>query len=117
MSTHRIKTLCVAAGLAISVTGVGPAANAAFHIWNVKEVFSNADGSVQFVEMFDSFGGEIAVSGFKLRSNSDGVIKEFTFPSDLVGETSSHTMLIASANFDSFAGSVTPDFTSGLAGG
>ena len=85
-------------------------ARAAFHVWNVKEVFSNADGSVQFVEMFDNSGGEISVNGFKLRSNSDGVIKEFTFPGNLVNNTPGH-MLIATSGFGSLTGGVTPTFT------
>jgi len=49
----------------------------------VKEVFTNASGSVQFVEMFDSFGGETLTNGFALTANSDGNIKTFTFPGNL----------------------------------
>jgi hypothetical protein len=87
-----------------------PSARAAFHLWNVKEVFSNSDGSVQFIEMFDNFAGETAVNGFKLRSNSDGVIKEFTFPANLVNSTPGH-MLIATPGFGSLTGGVAPTFT------
>ena len=58
-------------------------ANAAFHLWHVKEVFSNADGSVQFIELFDSIGGEQFVANHTLRSNSDGVIKNFVIPGNL----------------------------------
>jgi hypothetical protein len=83
---------------------------AAFHLWNVKEVFSNADGSVQFVEMFDNSPGETAVSGIKLRSNSDGVIKEFTFPGNLGNSTPGH-MLIATSGFGSLTGGVATTFT------
>jgi hypothetical protein len=90
--------------------GTQPAAKAAFHLWNVKEVFSNSDGSVQFVEMFDNSAGEGLVSGFKLRSNSDGVIKEFTFPGNLVNSTPGH-MLIATSGFGSMTGGVAPTFT------
>jgi hypothetical protein len=79
-------------------------------LWNVKEVFSNATGNVQFIEMFDNSPGETAVSGFKLRSNSDGVIKEFTFPANLVNSTPG-PMLIATPGFGSLTGGVTPTFT------
>ena len=92
------------------LAGASPAVHAAFHLWNVKEVFSNADGSVQFVEMFDNNPFETAVSGFKLRSNSDGVIKEFTFPGNLVDSTPGH-MLIATSGFGSLTGGVAPTFT------
>src|SRR4051812_35615020 len=102
--TATFIAFCVAIGAATRI------AHAAFHLWNVKEVFSNADGSVQFVEMFDNSPGETSVSGLKLRSNSDGVIKEFTFPSSLVNNTPGH-MLIATSGFGSLAGGVTPTFT------
>jgi hypothetical protein len=112
MKMSRIRSRCLATTLVIFafLAGANPAVHAAFHLWNVKEVFSNADGSVQFVEMFDSSFGETAVSGFKLRSNSDGVIKEFTFPGSLVNSTPGH-MLIATSGFGSLTGGVAPTFT------
>jgi hypothetical protein len=82
----------------------------AFHLWQVKEVFSNADGSVQFIEMFDSFGGETFVGGTTLKANSDGNIKTFTFPSNLT-HTTPGSLLIATTGFGSLPGAVTPDFT------
>jgi hypothetical protein len=85
-------------------------ADAAVHLWNVKEVFTNADSSVQFVEMFDPSFGETFTSGSILRSNSDGVIKEFTFPGNLVNGTPGH-MLIATSGFGSLTGGVAPTFT------
>jgi len=69
--------VCIAFGAATR------SAEAAFHLWQVKEVFSNADGSVQFVEMFDSFGGETFTGGQTLTANSDGNIQTFEFPSSL----------------------------------
>src|SRR5436190_3664549 len=62
-----------------------PRAQAAFHLWQAKEIFTNSTGSVQFIELHDNFGGENSVTGFTLTSNSDGVIKTFMFPHDLVG--------------------------------
>jgi hypothetical protein len=110
--TSQIQLRCLTTSLVIFtiVSGPNPPAKAAFHLWNVKEVFSNADKSVQFVEMFDNSFGETAVSGFKLRSNSDGVINEFTFPGNLVNGTPGH-MLIATSGFGSLTGGVAPTFT------
>src|SRR5262245_15558134 len=85
-------------------------ASAAFHLWQVKEVFSTTDGNVQFVEMFDSFGFETATSGFDLTANSDGDIKTFEFPSNLPLNTPGH-LLIATSGFGALPGGVTPDFT------
>jgi hypothetical protein len=95
--------ICIACGVSARTT------HAAFHLWQVKEVFSNADGSVQFVEMFDSFGGEVFVNGFTLTANSDGNIKTFTFPGNISNTPAS--MLIATPGFGSLPGGVTPDFT------
>jgi hypothetical protein len=108
----RINSQCLAIAVAMFafLAGANPIVKAAVHLWNVKEVFSNADGSVQFVEMFDSSGGEIVTGGAKLRSNSDGVIKEFTFPANLVNNTPGH-MLIATSGFGSLTGGVAPTFT------
>jgi hypothetical protein len=93
----------------VALTCAAAESRAGFHLWQVKEAFSNADGSVQFIEMFDSFGGEVFVNGFTLTANSDGNIKTFTFPTN-VGATPG-AMLIATAGFGSLPGGVTPDFT------
>src|SRR3954468_1470346 len=108
-SQHRFYLATfVAACIALGTTT--RSAEAAFHLWQVKEVFSNADGSVQFVEMSDSFSGEIFTSGFTLTANSDGNIKTFMFPSNLSGNTPG-SLLIATTGFGSLPGGVTPDFT------
>jgi hypothetical protein len=86
-------------------------ARAAFHLWQVKEIFSNSDGSVQFIEMHDNFTGENSLGGFNLTANSDGAIKTFTFPASVAGETANHDLLIASTGFGSLPGGVPPNFT------
>jgi hypothetical protein len=90
-----------------------PSANAAFHLWHVKEVFSNADGSVQFIELFNSFGGEQFVANHTLRANSDGVIKNFVIPGSLPNTPSTQNthMLIATPGFAGLPGAVSPNFT------
>lgn len=106
------RKLCLAVGLAtfLSFGGSKPSAEGAFHLWHVKEVFTNSDGSVQFVEMFDSYRGETLVSGYSLTANSDGNIKTFTFPGNLTRSTPG-SLLIATAGFGSLPGAVAPDFT------
>jgi hypothetical protein len=110
MSRINSRSLATTLLIFAFLAGANPRVHAAFHLWNVKEVFSNSTGSVQFVEMFDSSGGETFTSGTKLRSNSDGVIKEFTFPGNLVNNTPGH-MLIATSGFGSLTGGVAPTFT------
>jgi hypothetical protein len=93
-----------------SLCSIGLTTRAAFHLWQVKEVFSNADGSVQFVEMFDNGFGETLVGGWTLTANSDGNIQTFKFPSDLTMGTPA-SLLITTDGFGSLAGGVNPDFT------
>ncbi len=113
MSSRSVRHLRRLTGLVLLwlFAAATPSAWAGFHLWQAQEVFSNSSGSVQFIELRDNFSGENFVNGFTLTANSDGVIKTFTFPADLNGETSFHSLLIASSNFATFAGSVTPDFT------
>ena len=79
---------------------------AGFHLWEINEVFTNPSGSVQFVELFDSFASENFISSSFVTSNA----KSFDIPSDLVGNTANKTFLLATAGFGALPGGVTPDF-------
>ncbi len=90
-------------------------AQASFHLWKINEVYSNADGSVQFVEMVDASSGENFVGGHILHSHNpsnSAVRATFTVPSNLPlgAETAGKSLLFATAGFAAVAG-VTPDFT------
>jgi hypothetical protein len=82
-------------------------ARAAFHLWSISEVYSNSDGSVQFVELFTSSAGQTATNGTQIKSNG----KTFTFSSNLASDTTNHHLLLATAGFGSLPGGVTPNFT------
>ena len=111
MTTSRYHFYLAAVVTVATVFGTATrSAEAAFHLWHVKEVFTNASGSVQFVEMFDSFSFETSTSGLSLTANSDGNIKTFTFPGNLSGSTPG-SLLIATTGFGSLPGGITPDFT------
>jgi hypothetical protein len=76
--------------------------------WKFDEVFSDADGSVQFIEMSNMFDGENAVGGQTLFSSETAI----TVPFDLQSaSTADRHMLFATPGFASLAGGVTPDFT------
>jgi hypothetical protein len=114
---HISHVKCVGSTLSLSLllccTGFNPTLYAAYHLWQITEVFSNADGSVQFIEMFDCCNGENYVNGQTLEAVSDGMMKTFTFPSDipLNKPTGGKSMLIATPGFANLTGGVTPDFT------
>lgn len=111
----RTFSICLPLAAALVAALAPVAVQAAFHLWQVKEVFSNHDGTVQFIELFNSNSGEQFVSGTTLRANSAGVIKNFTIPSHLTvpaGQTTAGKhMLIATPGFADLAGGVTPNFT------
>ena len=52
---------------------------ASFHDWDINEVYSNADGSVQFIELFTSSNGQEFLSGHKITSTG---APDFIFPSN-----------------------------------
>ena len=82
-------------------------ARASFHLWKFSEAFSNADGSVQFIEMLDPADGEEFVSGIQLKSNAHTFSVPANLPSAL---TANHHMLFATAGFGSLPGGVPPDY-------
>jgi hypothetical protein len=62
-------------------------ARAEFHTFQIEQMYSNADGSVQFVVLHESQGmnGENFLGGQVLISTHAGVTKTFLFPQDLPG--------------------------------
>jgi hypothetical protein len=106
-----MKRTCYLVGTFVAIAAIftTPAAHAFFHLWRFSEFFSNADGSVQFIELRSTSGGENFAQGAQIRSASTG--KTFTFPSNLVGSTFNKNLLIATSGFGALPGGVTPDFT------
>jgi hypothetical protein len=84
-------------------------AQAFFHEWEFKEVYTNADGSMQYIELQAFLSTEIFATGAQIVAVSDGVTRTFTFPGDLAGNTLNRHLLIASPGFERLAGAVTPD--------
>lgn len=87
--------------------------NAAFHEWDINEIFSCADGSVQFIELVTTFDGQEFLAGHTLTASNLGstMTNIITFPSNSGVPTGGHSLLIATPGFASLAGGVTPDFT------
>lgn len=78
------------------------------HTWDVAEVFSNADGSIQFIELKETGGGagETGLPGHTLTSST----RTWTIPGGpLTPPTSSKSYLIATPGFAALPGAPTPD--------
>lgn len=106
---QRPLAAVLAALAAALVAGAAPRRAAAFgHLWEITELYSNADGSVQFIELFSESPNEPFVTGTFLRSAGNAV--NFDFPTDLSGSTLNRHLLVATAGFAAQPGAVTPDY-------
>ena len=88
-------------------------AHAEFHLFRIAEVYSNSDGSLQYVMLreMSGFNGEHLWAGHSLKSvNAPGVPKTFTFAINLPSSTTQNrSVLIATAGFAALG--ITPDYT------
>jgi hypothetical protein len=90
-----------------------PAAFANFHLFQIEQMFSNGDGSVQFIVLHEAstMNGENLLGGNPLVSTHAGTNKVFTFPANLPSLiTAGKRVLIATPGFAAL-GLVTPDYT------
>ena len=86
-----------------------PAA-AAFHLWTMNELYSSADGSVQFLELTALTGGQQFLSGHTLTSVSGAVTHTFTFATNLPGDTAGHRFLVGTTGYAALSGVPNPDY-------
>ena len=78
-----------------------------FHLWKIDQVFSSADGKVQFIELSDPANGENHLAGHFISSNEN----KFTFPADLPTDaTANHHFLIGTQSYAALPGAVKPDY-------
>ena len=84
-------------------------AHATFHAWRMTEIYSNADGSVQFLELASPVDGEEFLNGHELYSTFAGTTRVYTFRADLPFGTGGKRMLIATQGFAAL-GVLTPDY-------
>ncbi len=80
------------------------------HTWDVVEVFSNGDGTIQFIEIQECCGlpNEIGIGNGWVRSNANG--NQYNFPANLpAGSTANAHVLLGTAAFAALPGAPTPD--------
>jgi hypothetical protein len=86
-------------------------ARAAFHLWEVTEVYTNAGGNVQYFELSTTSNSQHVLDDHVFRAVSDGVERTYTLPNNLGSSlTANTTFLIATPGFQQATG-VVPDFT------
>lgn len=106
----RSLVLLLASALAICTAP----AHAMFHLFRIDQVYSNADGSVQYVVMREVTGSnfENFWAGNRLETTSlAGMKQQFQFPTNLPSSaTASRSVLIATSGFAAL-GVLAPDYT------
>ena len=103
--------------LVLMVT-IGVPAHADFSTWEISEVYSNADGTIQYIEFYE-WNGQNAQGSFTSKSVETFISgacpncfsARYLFPNDPGGSiTANKHALMATAGFQNLLGSVTPDF-------
>lgn len=85
-------------------------ARADFHLWSIAEIFSTADGKVQFIEFVALAGGQQFLAGHTLTaSGGAGGARSVTFASNLPGDSAGRRFLVGTAGFAAL-GVVAPDY-------
>jgi hypothetical protein len=98
--------------VALALALIATAANGSFHTFVIESIYSNADGTVQYVVLRESSGtpGKNLWAGQTFKSTRAGVTKTFTFPSNLPSsQTANKRVLIATQGFASL-GLIAPDY-------
>jgi len=102
---HRyIRLFIVAASLLFAGT-----AGAVFHLWRIYEVFSSADGNVQYVMFETIVAGQQYLQDHSFVAQQGTATHEFVFPNDLPGDSASRKFLIATQGFVDL-GLLKPDY-------
>lgn len=94
--------------LFLSLLGASPA-NAASHLWRFNELFSNGDGTIQFIEMQECCGATEELflqSKWVLARHAN---HKYTFRSNLTGNTANKYFLLATQGFADLPGAPAPD--------
>jgi hypothetical protein len=106
MISHKRYGLLVGVCLIFFLAPVAALAKA--HLWRFDEIFSNADGSIQFIEMVECCGSSEETNMDTVSMSSD--TNTYDFPNDLVGDTAFQWILIATQSFAELPGAPTPDY-------
>jgi len=70
--------------------------------FQITQLFSNLDGTLQFIQLTETAGlnGQHHFAGLTLTSTHDGITKTFTFPNDLPTDQTAHMTVVAAVASD-----------------
>ena len=96
--------------LLLSLLAISTWSQATFHIVQINEVYSNASGTVQFIEITMLANGQNLFSGQTLTSTQGGNVNSFTFQKNLANATAGDSVLIGTTGYAALPGVPAPDF-------
>lgn len=90
------------------LAAASPSAFAGGHTWRVHEIFTNASGTVQFIEVWESAGtnGETGTAGHSVTSTTNSKL----ITANVAAPTAFKTLLFGTAAYDALPNSPTPDY-------
>ena len=87
-------------------------AQASFHLYDIREIYSNGDGSIQFVELFTANNGQQFLDGHTVVASQSASTNTFTFVGSGPSPTGNRPLLLATSGFAAACG-ITPDHPGG----
>jgi hypothetical protein len=101
------------ARVALGVVSLAVSFNALalFHQMQITEVYSNADGSVQFIELQMTFPGQTQLAGQTITSTQGNAANTFTFPNNVSNGANGARILIGTPGYAALPGVPAPDYT------
>src|SRR5262245_9079969 len=81
------------------------------HFWEITQIYTNASGTLQYIELFVPFNNEEFTQGqqFNVSNVGDTVTNTFVFPTNLTPPTANRRMPLGTAGIQA-AGAPAPDF-------
>ncbi len=106
VATRWLRMVLAIGALALpgAAAAADAGAGASTPTFRITRLFSNLDGSLQFVELTEWAGqdGQDHLAGLTLTTTHGGVVKTFTFPSDLpTPNTANLTFVVAASEYGS----------------
>jgi len=105
MKSAKLTSLLMLGTMTIAVP-----AWAGSHLWRFSEAFSNADGTIQFIELHETSGvdnGEVGINGHTISSTTKTYLIP---PPSLPFTTANKRLLFATPAFAALPGAPTPDY-------
>ncbi len=81
-----------------------------FQNWEIQELYTNVDGSIQYVELYTSFSVQAFINGKSINSSYESGLNNFTFSGNAPFNTINRHLLIATQGFADLDGAPVPDY-------